>query len=116
MNKPPIGFKEEITDILTAEGVRSGEYKKGNVLKFGGGVSIRITRLDKKNGRAWGEHVVLVTKDVALGHYGHETDKNQDPPFCLDCRVSVGDPATPEGEEKVKDREENYLEDGTKIE
>ncbi len=123
--KNMVGFKEEITDILTAEGIRSGEFKKGQMLKFeyeGSQTCIKITRLDKKNGRAWGEHIEPVNNNIALSHYGHNLDATEEAirqyrvPYCTDCETPVSLEATPEGKRKVETREENTLEDGTEIE
>lgn len=123
-NKAPIGFKEEITDILTPDGCKSGEYKKGQLLKFeheGSVTCIKITRIDRKNGRAWGEHIEPVNNNVALSHYGHNLDATEEAireyrvPYCTDCEMPVNSEASAEGKRKVQEREERTLEDGTEI-
>ncbi|UOF80581.1 hypothetical protein [Caudoviricetes sp.] len=123
--KNMVGFKEEITDILTAEGVRSGDFKKGQMLKFeyeGSVTCIKITRIDRKNGRAWGEHIEPINNNVALSHYGHNIDTTEETikeyrvPYCTDCEMPVNNEASDEGKKKAEEREENTLEDGTIIE
>lgn len=122
--KNMVGFKEEISDILTAEGIRSGEFKKGQMLKFeyeGSQTCIKITRIDRKNGRAWGEHIEPVNNNIALSHYGHNLDATEETirehrvPFCTDCEIPVSTEATIDGKRKVEEREENTLEDGTVV-
>lgn len=119
-----VGFKEEITDILTADGIRSGEFKKGQLLKFeyeGSVTCIKITRLDRKNGKAWGEHIEPVNNNVALSHYGHNLDATEEAireyrvPYCTDCEVPVNAEASADGKRKVQEREDGRLEDGTEI-
>lgn len=123
-SKQLIGQKEEITDILTPDGVRSGDFKRGQVLKFdyeGTITCIKITRLDKKNGRAWGQHVELVNFKQGIGHYGHLIDttdtaiRRYGVPFCEDCGVPINQEATPAGEAAFQERAEHTLEDGTVI-
>ena len=105
-------FKEEITDILTPEGIRSGLYEKGQLLKFQT-ATIKITKLDKKNGRAWGEHVVTVNGTVAGTHEGHDVVSTGpgDLPFCNDCQRSINEPSTEDGEKKYLDRKDAENED-----
>lgn len=119
-----VGFKEEITDILTADGIRSGEFKKGQLLKFeyeGSVTCIKITRLDRKNGKAWGEHIEPVNNNVALSHYGHNLDATEEAireyrvPYCTDCEMPVNAEASADGKRKVQEREDGRLEDGTEI-
>lgn len=122
MQRPPVGFKEEITDILTKKGVQSGEYKKGQLLKFSNAkIAIKITRIDRKNGRAWGEHVETMVHNTALGHYRHNIDQSDEAikkyrtPYCEDCEVPINQEANASGKKKAQDREDSHLEDGTPI-
>jgi len=116
-----VGKKEEITDILTEKGIKSGEFKKGQLLRFTQTV-IKITKIDKKNGRAWGVHVEPMKYHQAMGHYGHNIDatdeavKEYGVPFCEDCEVPVNEEATKAGKTKAADRAERTLSDGTVIE
>lgn len=119
-----VGFKEDISDILTADGIRSGEFKKGQLLKFeyeGSVTCIKITRLDRKNGKAWGEHIEPVNNNVALSHYGHnlnttkKTIREYRVPYCTDCEMPVNAEASADGKRKAQEREDNTLEDGTVI-
>ena len=115
------GKKEEITDILTPEGIKSGEFKKGQMLKFTQ-TNIKITKIDKKNGRAWGVHVEPMKYHTAITHYGHIIDATDDAmkeygaPFCEDCEIPVDEEATKEGKKKATERSERTLSDGTVIE
>lgn len=119
-----IGKKEEITDILTVEGILSGDFKKGQMLKFnyeGSLTCIKITKLDKKNGRAWGEHISPIAQNVALSHYGHAIDVTKETmeefgnAYCQDCEVVVSEQATLAGKTKAQHRADRQLEDGTEI-
>lgn len=120
-----VGKKEEITDILTPEGCKSGDYKQGQLLKFnyeGSITCIRITKINRKVGRAWGIHVEPMNYNEAMGHYEHEIDATEDAirehrvPFCVDCQVPVNQPSTEDGEVKARDRADRTLADGTVIE
>lgn len=106
-------FKEEITDILTAEGIRSGLYEKGQLLKFET-ATLKITKIDKKNGRAWGEHIKTVNGQIVNSHDGHDVGGGGpgDLPYCNDCKVNIDEPSTEDGEKKAldrKDADENNL-------
>ena len=102
-------MKEEITDILTPEGIRSGQFSVGQVLKFSGGVNIKITKLLSKKGRAWGQHIELVAGNVAYSHNGHDVSSGEpgDLPFCNDCQVSINEHSTEDGEVKAAARKES---------
>lgn len=124
-SKNLIGMKEEITDILDPANIVAGRFKKGQVLKFdyeGTITTIKITKLDRKNGRAWGQHVELINYKTGFSHYGHlidatdEAHKQYGAPFCQECEVPVSEPATEDGEKRALDRQDRTLEDGTVIE
>lgn len=102
-----VNFKEEITDILTPEGIRSGLYTKGQLLKFET-ATLKITKLDKKNGRAWGEHIKTVNGTIANTHDGHNVTGGGpgDLPFCKDCKVNINEPSTEDGDKKALDRKD----------
>lgn len=116
--------KEEITDMMADKvytAKEDGDYVfyKGKVLKFdfeGSITSIKITKIDRKNKRMWGEHIELFDNNIVKTHYGHDVDKTSRLPWCRDCEVPVSEPSTEDGEVKAKEREETHLSDGTKIE
>lgn len=120
-----IGKKEEITDILTPEGVRSGDFDKGSLLKFRHEdkvVTMKITKIDRKAGRAWAEHVSTMPSEIGLSHYGHLVDNTETTrvefgaPYCQDCDSPINERSTLEGNAKANKRREETLEDGTIIE
>lgn len=126
-----MGKKEEITDMMSAKSYYArddnGEYMfhKGKVLKFkmeDKVTSIKITRIDRKNMRMWGEHIELHSREVVYGHRQHnvdateETTKQYGSPFCTDCEVPVTEPATMDGDIKATERRDRTLSDGTPIE
>ncbi len=128
--KRPVGHKEEITDIFTSDGIKKGIFlngkplKKGTLLKFdnnGTITAIKVTRVDRKQGRAWGVHVETMVHNTPLSHYGHNIDQTKETiqkyraPFCEDCEVPISQPANAAGKKKHQDREDSHLEDGTPI-
>lgn len=116
--------REEITDLLadkayTAKNSDGYVFKKNKVLKFnyeGSITSIRITRIDRKNKRAWGEHIELVDQKIVVSHTGHDVYYGGDIPFCNDCGVPVTEPAAEDGQFKAAERQDKELSDGTRIE
>lgn len=86
--------REEITDIITPEAFDDPEFKKGIVLKMEQ-ATIRITRVDRKNKRVWGEHIVMVEASNVDSHYGHNVDASEEAifiqgsPYCTDCNMPV---------------------------
>lgn len=122
MKKPQI---EEITDVLTPEGIRSGQFKKGQMLKFnyeGSITTLVITRIWVHKGRAWARHADTAAQTVVATHYGHNVDSTEEAqreygvPYCTDCEVPVNEPSTEDGEVKAANRRDTHLEDGTPIE
>lgn len=107
--------KEEITDLIRPEAFDDPNFKKGLALVMEK-ATIKITKIDRKNKRVWGEHIVLMDQKTTLSHYGHNVDTTQETPFCTDCEVPVDQPSTEDGEVKYADRRDRTLEDGTIIE
>lgn len=115
---------EEISDILTDKAflpVKDGGMKKGHLLKFTQ-ASLVITKIDRKNKRAWAKHVETHNHKNVFSHTGHDVTGGGpgDLPFCNDCQVNINQPSTEDGDKKALDRrdrrEREYLSDGTKIE
>lgn len=52
----PIGFKEEITDMIEDRAYEDKAFKPGFVLKFSQ-ATLKITKVDRKNKRCWAEHI-----------------------------------------------------------
>lgn len=110
--------REEITDLVSDKGIQ--ELKVGQVLKFQT-ATIKITKIDRKNMRIWGEHVALVDQKTSFGHYGHlidtteETQREYGAPYCSECEVPITEEPTSAGKKKVAEREERTLADGTEI-
>lgn len=124
MADPLLGKTEEITDVLTPEGIRSGQFQKGQVLKFdyeGSITCLKITQIFKHKGRAWAKHIELMSQQVVASHYGHNVDSTKEAidehgkPYCQDCEVTVDQPSTEDGEVKAADRRDHELSDGTRI-
>lgn len=117
-----MGKKEEITDIISDAAFRpvaDGGIDKNMLLKFER-ATIKITKVDRKNKRVWGEHVMPQNIQTIISHTGHDVTLRTDTfPFCNDCGVSVKEPATEDGDKKALDRrddeERNTLGDGTRI-
>lgn len=120
-----MGKKEEISDMLDPKAFddpnfQAARTKKdgtvdGTVLKFEK-ATIKVTKIDRKNKRAWGEHIVLVDQKTTYSHLGHNVDMTLDMPWCSDCEVPVNEPSTEDGEVKALNRKDSQLEDGTPIE
>lgn len=96
--------KEEITDIFGDQIAQAvNVYKKGQVLKFEL-ATIRITRIDRKHNRIWGEHIDLYREEVINSHKGHavgEPDENGIP-FCEDCQAPITKMASTEGHQLAR--------------
>lgn len=107
--------KEEITDLIdpTAYDNKSLDsvFKKGAVMKFTN-ATIKITKIDRKNRRTWGEHITLVSGKTVGTHHEHDVDSSKDAyreygiPFCNDCQVAVDEPSTEDGDVKALDRKD----------
>ena len=106
-----MGKKEEITDLISDEGIRN--LKKGQVLKFnyeGSITAIRITRVDRKAMRIWGEHINLAEPGKGFSHYGHNLDVTPETvnaygyPYCEDCEMPVNEQGTLEGDNIAQER------------
>lgn len=112
--------KEELTDIIKPEAFDDPKFKKGLVLKFAE-ATIKLTRVDRKNRRVWGEHITLVNQRVTLSHYGHLINATEEmqqiygTPFCEECNVPLTEESTEDGDVKAAERREGMLEDGTII-
>lgn len=131
MNKPfkqtaraMVTAREEITDLFgdvyQEKDTDTGKFvfRVGRVLRFnyeGSLTTIKVTKIDRKSKRMWGEHIELVDQSVTRTHYGHDVDTEQAPPFCNDCQVPVTEVATEDGMKKYLDRKDRHLSDGTPI-
>lgn len=103
-----MGKKEDLTDMMidaayTDRG-EDGKYLfyKGRVLTFsyeGSPIHIKITRIDRKNKKMYGERIALYDFNTGMSHYGHDVDTtDSDHIYCNDCKVEIDQPATEEGE------------------
>lgn len=114
-------MKEEISDFIKDEAYEDPAFKKGLVLKLQY-ATIKITKVDRKNKRCWGEHIVLIDQKTGFSHYGHLLDSTDDTikkygvPYCTECEVPISQASTEDGEVKAAERQERTLEDGTVIE
>ena len=112
--------KEEITDLIADHAYDDPEFKPGLVLRFSQ-ATIKVTKVDRKNKRCWGQHVELVKQEVGLGHYKHNIDTTEETvkefgvPYCTDCEVPINEQATLAGKQAAVGRQERTLEDGTVI-
>lgn len=103
--------KEEITDLIAPEAYDDPLFKKGLVLKFTK-TTIKVTKVDRKNKRAWGEHITLVNQKIVGTHQDHEVNSTKEMydeyglPFCEDCLVPVDQPSTEDGDKKALDRKD----------
>lgn len=100
-----MGKKEEITDIISEEGIR--QIKVGQLLKFDDGeniIKIKVTRKDTVNMRIWGEHVTTIDAKIAGTHEGHNVNMKLDPPYCMDCGIHVDQKATKLGVHRYEKR------------
>lgn len=107
-----MGMKEEITDLISDKGIM--ELKVGQVLGFnyeGSVTRIKVTKIDRKNMRIWGEHVDLIDVNTGMSHYGHDLDRTQSPPWCNDCQVPVNVESTEDGDMKAAIRQEQEEKD-----
>lgn len=102
--------KEEITDMISDEAYADPEFKKGILLKFER-ANIKITKVDRKNKRTWGEHVQLANGVVVNTHDGHDVTGGGpgDFPYCNDCQVHINEPSTEDGDKKALDRQDASL-------
>ncbi len=107
--------REEITDLISSKAYADPNFKKGLALKFEETV-IKVTRVDRKNKRCWGEHIELVSKRVFDTHRDHIIAIKGDMPFCTNCNVPVSQPSTEDGDVKALNRKDRMLSDGTEIE
>lgn len=107
--------REEITDIIDPFAFEDPKFKPGLVLKMEK-ATIKLTKVDRKNKRAWGEHIVLVNQAAVAGHYGHLINSTREvlylygAPLCTECNVPVGEPTTREG--RIKATVQQGAEDG----
>jgi len=114
-------MKENISDLIDPKAYKDPKFKKGLVLKFSE-ATIRITRVDRKNEKTWGEHIKLVNNNKGFSHYEHHLDSTSDMlkeygvPYCSDCEIPVSEMANNVGHKKAQDREDARLSDGTIIE
>lgn len=131
MNKPfkqtaraMVTAREEITDLFgdvyQEKDTDTGKFvfRKGRVLRFdyeGSLTTIKVTKIDRRAKRMWGEHIELVDQKIVRSHYGHDVDQKTAPPLCLDCNVPVTQPSTEDGDKKALDRQERTFSDGTEI-
>jgi len=100
--------KEEITDLFDPEAFDDPEYfVVGRAFKFAT-ATIKITKIDRKNKRVWGEHITLVSGRTVNSHDGHDVGGGGpgDLPFCNDCKVSIDEPSTEDGDKKALDRKD----------
>ena len=107
----PKNKKEEISDLIDPSAYDSPDFQKGLVLKFAE-ATIKITKVDRKNKRTWGEHIVLINNAIVGTHEGHDVDHGKGAynmfgmPFCKDCKVKIDEPSTEDGEKKALDRKD----------
>jgi len=103
-----MGKKENLSDMMIDRAYTDkdehGKYvfHVGKILKFsyeGSPIHIKITRIDRKSKKMWGEHVNLYDFNTGMSHYGHDIDVT-DPArvYCNDCKTEIDQPATEEGE------------------
>lgn len=103
--------KEEITDIISPQAYDDPNFKKGLVLKMTK-ATIKITKVDRKNKRTWGEHITLINQQIVGSHHEHDIDSSKEAydqygmPFCNDCQVLIEEPSTEDGEVKALDRKD----------
>ena len=107
--------KENLSDMFIdwfyTDKDEKGEFinKTGTVLKFmyeGSPTHVKITRIDRKNKKVWGEHIKLYDFNTGMSHYGHAI-VSSDPEhiYCQDCEVEISQPNTEEGEVKAIERQ-----------
>jgi len=111
-----MGRKENLSDMMidrfyTDRG-EDGQYKHkvGTVLKFdyeGSHTYIKITKIDRKNKKLWGEHIKLYDFNTGMSHYGHDVDTSDtEHIFCRDCQVEIDQASTEDGEVKALTRQQ----------
>lgn len=107
--------REDLTDMMIDRAYTDkdehGKYVfyVGRTLHFnyeGSPTIIKITKIDRKNKRMWGERIALYDFNTGMSHYGHDVDTS-DPEriFCRDCEVEISQPNTEEGEVKAIQRQ-----------
>lgn len=107
--------REEITDLFNDKIYDDPSYKVGRILKFES-ATLKITRIDRKNKRMWAQHTELIDRAPVVSHSGHDVVSDEyDFPFCRDCKVSITEPSTEDGDKKALDRADRTLADGTVI-
>lgn len=113
MNSTP--KKEEVTDLIDPDAYddksMNDTFKVGAVMKFAQ-ATIKITKIDRKNKRTWGEHITLVNQKIVGSHHNHNVDSSKTAydeygiPYCWDCRVTVDELSTEDGDKKALDRKD----------
>lgn len=103
-----MGKKEDLTDMMIdaayTDKDADGKYLfyKGRVLTFsyeGSPIHIKITRIDRKNKKMYGEHIALYDFNTGMSHYGHDVDTTDtEHIYCNDCKIEIDQLATEEGE------------------
>jgi hypothetical protein len=118
-----MGRKEDLSDMMIDRAYTDKDergrfvFHKGKVLKFdyeGTPIHIRITKIDRKNKKMYGEHISLYDFNTGMSHYGHDIDaSDKERIFCRDCNVEISQPATEEGEVKaiMRQREEDKIDE-----
>lgn len=118
-----MGRKEDLTDMMIDRAYTDRDengkfvFHKGKVLTFnyeGSPIHIRITKIDRKNKKMFGEHISLYDFNTGMSHYGHDVDaSDKEHIFCRDCNVEIDQPATEEGEVKaiMRQREEDKVDE-----
>lgn len=98
--------REELTEMFKTEAFDDPRFKKGLVLKFAR-ATIKLTKVDRKNMRVWGEQINLYDFNTGMSHYGHDVDTT-DPKniICRDCKVTIDQESTEDGEVKAAKRQE----------
>lgn len=103
-----MGKKENLTDMMVDRAYTDKDehgkfmFYKGRVLTFsyeGSPIHIKITRIDRKNKKMWGERIALYDFNTGMSHYGHDVDSsNSEHIYCNDCKTEIDQAATEEGE------------------
>jgi len=118
-----MGKKEDLSDMMLDRAYTDkdadGKYLfyKGRVLTFsyeGSPIHIKITRIDRKNKKMFGEHIALYDFNTGMSHYGHDVDSSDtEHVFCNDCKVEISQPATEEGEVSaiMRQKEQDQVEE-----
>lgn len=108
--------KEDLTDMMKPEAYTDkdadGKFVMyvGRTLVFnyeGSKTYIKITKIDRKNQKMWGQHIKLYDYDKGISHYGHDVDStDMEHVFCRDCQVEISQSATEDGEVKAMNRQD----------